>query len=202
MKSLPGLAATSAVSSLIAVLGGPGIAQADDDLDFEATLRGGQEVVVDDQDNVLPGGTGSPARGRINAAFGPGLSILGVNLVIEDFGNSFAAAHFHCARPGANGPVVFGLVNPGRLAFDGTRIRGQVTNDDYTGADCTETIGRPVNNLASLFFAMRDGLIYANVHSDVFPDGEIRGQMLDDDEDDEADDDDLNGDNGDDNDDD
>jgi hypothetical protein len=51
-------------------------------------------------------------------------------------------------------------------------------NTDFTGADCVPNIGRPVNNLAALAFAMRDGLIYANVHTTNFPGGEIRGQML------------------------
>lgn len=187
MKTSPGLKATLTVIPLVAA---PGAALADDELDFEATLTGDQEV-VDDQGTVVPGGTASGALGRMEADFNEGLSALQVRMRIAELANTFSAAHFHCARPGANGPIVFGIVNPGPLAFSGQEIRGTLTNADYTGEDCTEVIGRPINNLASLALAMRDGLVYANVHTDAFPAGEIRGQMLpDDDDDDELDDDD------------
>jgi hypothetical protein len=147
------------------------------DLNFNASLSGDQEVVVDG-DMVVPGGTDTDASGRITARFDRALTQVRVHLRIEGLTGAFFAAHFHCGRPGQNGDVVFGMVSPGMLEFDGERIRGTLTNADYTGADCTDEIGRPVNNLASLAFAMRDGLIYANVHSDLFPAGEIRGQML------------------------
>ena len=49
---------------------------------------------------------------------------------------------------------------------------------DFTGADCVPAIGRPVNNIASLAFAARNGLIYANVHTVANPPGEVRGQLL------------------------
>jgi hypothetical protein len=153
-----------------------GLAYADDQ-HFEATLSGAQEAVFDG-DNFVPGGTDTGATGRINARFDNAFSAVRVNLRINGLTGSFAAAHFHCGRPGENGPVVFGLVGPGPLEFDGQRIRGTLTNADFTGADCVEMIGRPVNNIAALALAMRDGLIYANVHSDVFGAGEIRGQML------------------------
>lgn len=189
MKPASGLKAT--VTALpLTLFGALGTAQADDELDFEATLTGDQEV-VEDQGTVVPGGTASAAIGRIEADFNEGLSALEIRMRISELGNPFSAAHFHCARAGANGPVVFGIVNPGPLAFDGNEIRGTLTNADYTGEDCTEVIGRPINNLASLALAMRDGLVYANVHTETFPAGEIRGQMLpDDDDDDDLDDDD------------
>ncbi len=187
MTPLAGLKAISTALPL-SLIGAFGIASADDDEDFEATLTGDQEVVFDDQENFVPGGTGSAAIGRINADFDAGYTALDVNLGVERLSNAFAAAHFHCGRPGENGPIVFGMVNPGRLAFDGRAVTGRLTNADYTGEDCTEIIGRPVNNLVSLAFAMRDGLIYVNVHTDAFPDGEIRGQMLDDFDDDDDDD--------------
>ncbi len=190
MKPSSGLTATLTAIPLT-LFGALGTAEADDELDFEATLTGAQEVVLDDQDAFVPGGTGSGAQGRMEADFDEGLSVLRVNLRVVELGNAFSAAHFHCARPGENGPIVFGLVNPGPLAFDGQDIRGTLSNADYTGEDCSEVIGRPVNNLAALALAMRDGLIYANVHTDAFPMGEIRGQMLpDDDDDDDLDDDD------------
>lgn len=169
-----------------------GMAQADEH-EFKATLSGAQEVVLDEAENLIAGGTDTAAQGRIRARFDRAFSQLRVNLRIRNLAGNFIAAHFHCGRPGENGPVAFGLVGPGPLVFDGMRIEGTLTNLDYTGADCAEIIGRPVNNLASLAFAMRDGLVYANVHSDLFPAGEIRGQMERADEDrydnDEADDD-------------
>ena len=93
-------------------------------------------------------------------------------------GDNVMAAHFHCARPGETGPVEFGLFSPGPLLFDGERAKGTLTNADFTGADCVPTIGRPVNNIVALAFAMRDGLIYANVHTTDNPPGEVRGQLL------------------------
>ncbi|MEX2124608.1 MAG: CHRD domain-containing protein [Woeseia sp.] len=148
------------------------------DQDFEANLSGAQEAVFDG-DVFVPGGTDSGASGRFRAHFDKAFTRVSVNLTVNGLTGTFAAAHFHCGRPGQNGSIVFGLVSPGPLEFDGKRIRGTLTNADFTGADCLETVGRPVNNIAALAFAIRDGLIYANVHSDVFPAGEIRGQVLD-----------------------
>jgi hypothetical protein len=157
-------------------MGLTGLANAADP-DFEAALSGAQEVVFDGG-NFVPGGRDTPATGTIRARFDKGFTKLTVNLKIDNLVGTFAAAHFHCARPGQNGPIAFGLQNPGPLAFNGRRIRGDLTNTDFTGVDCLPVVGRPVNNLAALALAMRDGLIYINVHSSLFPIGEIRGQLL------------------------
>lgn len=153
-----------------------------DGLTFEATATGAQEAVFVDG-VFVPGGTDTSAVGRIKARFDSGLTKVDVDLRIDNLVGTFAAAHFHCGRPGQNGPVAFGLVNPGPLAFDGRRIRGTLGNTDFTGADCAPVIGRAVNNIAALALAMADGLIYLNVHSSVFPAGEVRGQMLEADDD-------------------
>ena len=165
---------------MIAVIAGaglvlPDLASADGGERSVARLSGAQEVVFD-QGVFVPGGRATDAAGRIVARFDAALSKVTVNLRIDNLTGSFAAAHFHCGRAGENGPVVFGLVNPGPLSFDGHRIRGTLTNADFSGADCTPIIGRPVNNIAALKFAILEGLIYVNVHSTVFPPGEIRGQ--------------------------
>lgn len=139
-----------------------------DRLQFEAQLSGAQEVPT-----VM-----TDASGRVSARFDESLSAVLVRLKVEDPSSDVVAAHFHCARPGTNGPVAFGLFSPGPCQFDGERIKRCVlTNADFTGADCTATTGRPVNNIAALAFAMRDGLIYANVHTVTSPGGEVRGQI-------------------------
>ena len=137
------------------------------DVKFSATLSGAQEVSEVD----------TPATGKIKAKFDKGFTEVTVDLKIENLVGSLTGAHFHCARPGANSPVVLGLINPGPLSFDGKRIRGTLTNADFPVTDPCMAIGRPVNNIVSLAFAMQDGLIYVNVHSAVTPSGEIRGHM-------------------------
>jgi len=135
--------------------------------DASATLTGAQEVP--------PADTSASAEARVK--FDKGYTQVEVDIEIKGLVGSFTRAHFHCARPSANGPIVLGLIEPGPLAFDGKRIRGTLTNADFSGVDCVPTTGRPITNIAALAFAIRDGLIYLNVHSDVFPAGEARGQV-------------------------
>ncbi len=138
-------------------------------LSFKAELSTAQAVPA-----PVPGLiVSSDAKARFDDA----LTEVDVKLRVDD-GSNVVAAHFHCARPGLAGPVAFGLFSPGPLFFDGKQAKGVLTNADFTGADCNGFIGRPVSNIAALALAMRDGLIYINVHTTDVPSGEVRGQML------------------------
>jgi len=155
---------------LAAFLAASSIAYGGGGLKFKANLSGAQEVP----------GVATVTEGRVKASANNDFSEMRVDLDVFD-GVAITQAHFHCGRPGQNGPVVvflFGFV-VGGVDVDGQLARVTLTNDDFFGADCSGiVIGRPVNNIVSLAFAMRDGLIYANVHSVGNPPGEIRGQML------------------------
>jgi len=140
-----------------------------DSFRFQSTLSGAQEVpeVITD------------TTGDIRAQFDDALSAAQFRLSVRR-GMDITAAHFHCGRPGENGPIVaflFGPV-PGGVDVNGELAKGTLTNANIGPVDCTTAIGRPVNNIASLAFAMAAGLIYANVHSVAHPGGVIRGQML------------------------
>lgn len=144
---------------------------------FRADLRGGQEAVFDGG-VFVPGGRETDGEARITAVFNTTFTAVTVELKIRGLEGNFTAAHFHCGRAGENGPVIFGLISPGPLMFDGERIKGTLTNSNLNvNADCVPDIGRSVNNIVALAAAMQDGLIYINVHSDVFPGGELRAQM-------------------------
>lgn len=175
MKKLFAIVPTALFVGAFLLLSGTAHGDDDDDdrgLRFSATLSGAQEVPAVDTD----------ATGRVRARFDAGFTQVVVRLRVRDLSSPAVAAHFHCAHAGQNGPVVFGLVSPGPCeGLDEGRIRRcTLMNDDFTGADCTDTVGRPVNNIAALAFAMRDGLIYTNVHTPTNPGGEVRGQMLED----------------------
>ena len=63
--------------------------------------------------------------------------------------------------------------------MEGELAIGMLTNANIElGADCVTAIGRPGINIAALFFAAEDGLIYANMHTLANPAGEARGQLL------------------------
>ncbi len=116
------------------------------------------------------------AFGTVSTRFDAGFTRVEVRIRLN--GDQVVAGHFHCARAGANGPVAFGLMAPGPLTeiVDGSRVT--LTNADFTGVDCVPTTGRAINNIAALALAMRDGLVYANLHSPSSPTGQIRGQMI------------------------
>ena len=145
------------------------VAYADDELDFEAEPSGAQEVPEVD----------TRTSGKLDIDFDLDFTEAKFRLKVRR-GEKVTQAHLHCGRAGENGLVVaflFGFV-PGGVDVNGTLARGELTNDDITGADCMPGIGIPVNNIASLASAALQGLIYVNVHTVANLSGEVRGQLV------------------------
>jgi hypothetical protein len=134
---------------------------------FSGLATGAQEVP----------GNNSPGTGEVLVLFDGGLTEAQFLLEVKDLGSSVVGAHFHCAPPGTNGPVVFGLMNPGPLTEIIDKASGTLTNANWSGADCSGLVGHPVSNIASLYFAMKAGFIYLNFHTAGFPGGEVRAQI-------------------------
>ena len=134
---------------------------------FQSALSGDQQVPA-----VATG-----ASGKVLAKFDDALTQVEIKVSLSGLVN-VTAAHFHCNRAGQNGIVAFGLIAPGACVLANDQIQCTLTNADVTPGDCVPDIGRPVNNIAALAFAMRDGLIYFNVHTMANMTGELRGQMV------------------------
>src|ERR1051325_4273197 len=83
------------------------------------------------------------------------------------------AAHIHLAEAGKNGPVVLTLFKGGPTE----QVNGTVAEANVTASNLEGPLkGKDVTDLAT---AIKNGTTYVNVHSTDFPDGEIRGQLLD-----------------------
>ena len=80
--------------------------------------------------------------------------------------------HLHLGKAGENGPVVVVLED----------FEEPLQQEDFTvfeiisGGRVLEADG--VNNIASLFQAVRRGEIYVDIHSERFPEGAARGQIF------------------------
>jgi Cu/Zn superoxide dismutase len=114
-------------------------------------LSGGQEnPSVTTQ--ATGGGVVTIDRDRVSAHF---------MVVYSGLEGNFTASHFHHAKPGVNGGVIYNLTDQYN-AFGGA----------FGYWDETST---PVFDAASLF---RNNEVYINVHSDANPSGEIRGNIV------------------------
>jgi hypothetical protein len=132
---------------------------------------------------------GTLTGGEVLLDFDAGFSQVTVTVTLEGDATNATGAHLHCNRPGADGPVFLGLVDPGSCdpaQLSAGTLSCTLTNESFDpAANCIGTVDRPVNNIAALFFAARDGLVYANIHTVDNPSGELRGQLLEAKEDDD-----------------
>jgi hypothetical protein len=92
-------------------------------------------------------------------------------LKLKDIEN-VSAAHIHAAMMGANGGPVAGLFAGPKKAgkFSGEIAKGTITDKDLIGPLAGKTVG-------DLVKMIKDGGTYVNVHTDKYPDGEVRGQI-------------------------
>lgn len=147
---------------LVLGLAGSGCNDATSEDVFQATLSGGEEV---------------PPRAS-GASGAAGVSVDGdvINFSLEVHGiTNVIGAHIHLAEAGSNGPIRLSLFPGGSVnitdtptgPIDGVFVRGSAPSSDLQGGV----------SLADFVNAMRSGGAYVNVHTTVFPGGEIRGQL-------------------------
>ncbi|MBA3442400.1 MAG: CHRD domain-containing protein [Pyrinomonadaceae bacterium] len=142
-----------------------------DPLTMTATLQGAQEVPP-----VVTPGTGS---GRVTLDG----NMLTVNLTFANLLSPTRDAHIHCCAPaGTNAPVAIGFPNTG---FPLGVTSGSYSNtfdltdaSIYTAAFLNANGGTVAGAAAVLTTNLLNGRTYLNIHTNMFPGGEIRGQVV------------------------
>lgn len=139
---------------------------------FRAALTGYEEVPA----------ISTPASGAFKATLNRAGDRLSWRLTYRDIATPVQQAHIHFGQQAVNGGVSAFLCSNLPEAPSGTqacpappaRISGTVGAQDVVGPAAQ---GIAPGELSELVSAMRAGVTYVNVHSDAFPDGEIRGQI-------------------------
>jgi hypothetical protein len=87
--------------------------------------------------------------------------------------DDIAAAHIHSGSEGDNGPIVVTLSDGAEAEDDSDEI--QLTGDITAATNLEGPLED--SELADLVDSMNNGSTYVNVHTELYPDGAIRGQI-------------------------
>jgi len=125
---------------------------------------------------VLSGSEVAPAamtmaKGDATFTLGKDGKELTYKVMVSDIEN-VSAAHIHMGKMGKNGPAVALIDIKGKKTgkFSGTLAEGKISEKELLGS----LKGRTVKDLVKEIEA---GDTYLNVHTDKYPDGELRGQI-------------------------
>lgn len=140
---------------------------------FSATLSGANESPP-----TASGGTGFAI-----VDFDPDLHTMRVRIDFSGLVAGTTAAHIHCCTAAANaGNIGVATTTPTFIGFPSGVTAGTYDHlfdmslaTSYNPAFLTANGGSPVAAEMALFDGMADGKAYVNIHSSVYPSGEIRG---------------------------
>jgi len=122
---------------------------------------------------VPPLGSSSEMNGGAIITFNQYMRSVRVFMEIRDNFSGVTAIHLHLGEAGA-GDGVSDIVVTVKEFADPFMTRSFTVLEAFIG---TETVDS-VNDIASLYQAVRDSRVYLDVHSVDFPDGEMRGQIF------------------------
>jgi hypothetical protein len=152
----------------------PAVASAEQ---IKADLTGYQEVPV----------VSTNASGEFRAHISPGGHTIDYELSYSGLNGTVQQGHIHVAQLSVNGAIVIWLCQTAAPFLDPTGLAPQCPpSGTVTGTITTANVigGAPPNpqqltagDLAEVIAAIRAGTAYANVHTDLSPGGEIRGQI-------------------------
>jgi hypothetical protein len=150
---------------------GVGVAGArNDDDEFEARLQGFEEVPA----------VSTEASGRFRAEIDRSSQRIDFELSFRDLSAPVLFAHIHLGQRTANGGVAAFFCGGGGkppCPQSGT-VEGTIVPADVIGPTGQ---GIAAGEFDELVRAIDAGVTYANVHSQMFPGGEVRGQIFEDD---------------------
>lgn len=104
----------------------------------------------------------SGATGWAAITYNPGTKMISTLIAIEDFPNLITGSHYHTAPAGVNAGVTLGLGPEASYVRVGDDLAGEFLNLVWPGDSLP---------------LLTEG-VYLNIHSTVFPGGEIRGQVM------------------------
>ena len=130
------------------------------DKSFKAILSGSESVPAIE----------TMAKGDVTFIFMKDSKALSYHVTVSDIEN-VTAAHIHLGKKGENGPPVALISNEKKAGkFSGTLAEGTITEKELMGS----LMGKSVKDLVK---EIKKGNAYLNVHTDKYPNGEIRGQI-------------------------
>ncbi|HEX3551957.1 MAG TPA: CHRD domain-containing protein [Thermoanaerobaculia bacterium] len=123
----------------------------------------------------------TPGSGDFVATINAAGTEINYQLRFANLQGKVTQSHLHFAQPGVNGAImIFLCSNLGNgpagtqaCPTGGGTISGVIHAADVIG----NTQGIAPGELFEIIQGIRGGVVYANVHSDLFPGGEIRGQV-------------------------
>lgn len=136
----------------------------------------------------------SDAKGRFRATIDPLNQTISYELSYEGFETRPLQAHIHIGQRVANGGISVYLCGsegfrpppsfpqPKDCPAPPATITGELTVADIVGPATQGIKPAPTNEFDELVDMIRQGLTYANVHTDEVKSGEIRGQVRTDDD--------------------
>jgi hypothetical protein len=145
---------------------------ADDDDEFSASMNGYRETPA----------VSTVATGRIQTEIDNG--VIEFRLTYSGLEAPVTAAHIHFGQPDVSGGVSAFLCGGGdKPPCPQSAPRSAPVTGTIDAADVIGPTGQGIaaGELDELIRAMRRGVTYANVHTDKFPAGEIRGNLEGDD---------------------
>lgn len=149
-----------AVASVVGLLAGAAGAQT---VVLTANLQGSQEVPPV---TTNAGGSATMTINKLSGAFS-------LDITFSDLSSFLTMGHFHRAPAGSNGPVVYWL--------SGTNANGTVERipSTMTSQNILSFTGT-LNGTVGGGWAedLYGGRVYINLHSQNFPGGELRGQLV------------------------
>jgi hypothetical protein len=130
---------------------------------FSATLSGENEVP--------PTESNSTGDAQFQLSDGDDGQEVAYSVNLTGF-DDIVAAHIHSGNVGENGPIVATL-------SEGEEADGDSVELQFTGNIQTNDLAGPLEDseIADLVDLMNNGSAYVNVHTELYPDGAIRGQI-------------------------